>query len=290
MSEFLRNSGPNGSKLESLGPNGSTFLQTAPANTVPDIRDDESIISIHRKCENCAEIYDATADVRLDGQAICSTCSTPPVAEEHSSFGKTTTKKGIRFKTLPSSGYSSLLPYQIPQVKEILSSIFLGPPNTIVDASAHIGGDTIHFAKTWPLCKIISIDIDDKAVDCLKTNVNAFAPNPENIEIITADSTVWIEEEKRKADLYYFDPPWGGPGYCSADEVSLFLSEKPIVDIVNLVLDQNLSSKVLLKAPRNFAYTEFKKNVHGETRLHYIRKPQKRGSVAYALILIWKKN
>lgn len=250
-----------------------------------DIRSDTSIISIHRKCEECSDIYDASFDLDIEGKALCGIChaSTTPLSPAE-------LKKLNRgyLKTLPSSGYSSLLPYQIPQVKEILSNIFLTPPTRIVDASAHIGGDTIHFSNTWPMCKITSIDIDEKAVECLRSNVSNFSPHPENIEIINADSTIWIETEKYQADLYYFDPPWGGPGYCSADEVSLFLSEKPIVDVINSVLDQNLSSKVILKAPRNFAYQAFKKDVHGETKLHYIRKPQKKGSIAYALILIWK--
>lgn len=273
-----------------------------------DIREDKCILSIYRKCEICSSIYDATEDLDLKEPAMCENCwgdddaFSPngnassldtteefPVGEED-----TLTKEGVRIstskrETLPSSGYSSLLPYQIPQVREFLSGIFSESPQIIVDASAHIGGDTINFATMWPNTKITAIDIDENAIKCLRFNVAKLTPNPENIEIIHTDCTTWLHSiEAIKADLYYFDPPWGGPKYCSEDEVSLFLSEKPISDIVNFVLDQNLSPKVILKAPRNFAYQTFKKEVHGLTRLHYIRKPQKRGSVAYALILIWK--
>jgi precorrin-6B methylase 2 len=241
-----------------------------------DIRHDKSILSIYRKCRYCLEIYDATEDLDVV-EPVCENCMSSETHEKH-------------LETLPASGYSSLLPYQVPQVREFLLSIFLDtPPSVIIDASAHIGGDTIHFATLWPQCKITAIDIDQKAIKCLKSNVEKFCPNSENVEIVSADSIEWITENLRNADFYYFDPPWGGPKYCSEDEVSLFLSGKSISEIINFVLDNKLTSKVILKAPRNFAYQKFKKEVQDvHTRLYYIRKPQKRGSIAYQLILIWK--
>lgn len=243
------------------------------------ITDDEAIISVHRKCDACSKIYDATTEPDLTN-ARCTSCYAlaAPVAK----------KKNL--KTLPSSGYSSLLPYQIPQVKEFLESAFPKPPTAIVDASAHIGGDAIHFAKLWPQAKITAIDNDGEAIACLKLNVSTSGINLDNFEIVFADSTEWIPTNLKPADFYYFDPPWGGPNYCSEEEVSLFMNSStqkvPIVDLINFVFDHNLAPCVLLKAPRNFAYPSFKAAVHGTTKLHYIRKPQKRGAIAYSLILI----
>lgn len=292
---------------------------------------DNAIISIHRKCEVCLEIYDATeedlaatnatanATANATSNAVCKECKMISSSVSYIEGERDLTvlqdqldtekPKKKSLKTLPSSGYSSLLPYQIPQVRTVLLDIFGStPPSKIVDTSAHIGGDTIHFAKIWPNCKIISIDIDENAVKCLKSNVAFFAPHPENIEIICGDSTKWIRGtcrspgtewirqrtegddrnvvENKKADFYYFDPPWGGPDYCSENEISLFLSGIPIAEIINFVLDNKLASKVLLKAPRNFSYHIFKKEIHGLTKLFYIRKPQKKGSIAYSLIFI----
>lgn len=242
------------------------------------IIDDEAIISVHRKCDICSKIYDATMEPDLE-RARCPSCNAraaPAVV--------------VKKKTLPSSGYSSLLPYQIPQVKEFLESAFPKPPVAIVDASAHIGGDAIHFAKLWPQAKITAIDNDGEAIACLKLNVSTSCINLDNFEIVFADSTEWIPTNLKPADFYYFDPPWGGPNYCSEEEVSLFMNSStqkvPIVDLINFVFDHNLAPCVLLKAPRNFAYPSFKAAVHGTTKLHYIRKPQKRGAIAYSLILI----
>lgn len=200
---------------------------------------------------------------------------------------------GKLFRTLPTSAYSSLLPYQIPQVDEVLATIFPPDrhdelPRLIIDATAHIGGDAIHFASVYPEANIVAIDNDDRAIECLRHNIENFSI-PTRFEVVHEDSSEWIRRNDRKADLYYFDPPWGGPNYSSRTEVHLFLGERPIVDIVNYILERGLARKILLKTPRNFAYPSFKTAVKGTTRLFFIRKTQQqRGTVAYGLILISK--
>jgi len=194
------------------------------------------------------------------------------------------------YKTLQSSSYSTLMPYQVSQVCDILKTCFPEPVTHIVDATAHIGGDSILFAAIFGSATIISLDNDPKAIECLTSNISSYS-DPRRFEVVHTNSVEWIRlQGKMKttpgADFYYFDPPWGGPKYYSKKEISLSLDSIPIADVVNMVLVLGLTKRVLLKVPRNFAYPSFKSAVRGVCKLFYIKKPQKNGSIAYGLILI----
>lgn len=193
------------------------------------------------------------------------------------------------YKTLPSSSYSTLTSYQIPQVYDLLKMFFPETITTIVDATAHIGGDAILFASAFPFAKIIALDKDPNAIECLKHNTQKFS-DFERFDIRCMDCIEWIRDRHLdspiKADFYYFDPPWGGPKYYLKKEISLALEMIQIADVINMVFAKNLTKKVLLKVPRNFAYPSFKSSVKGTCKLYYIKKPQKNGSVAYGLVLI----
>lgn len=271
---------------------------------------DPSIISICKICNSCCSVYEVGDDGK--GYHICPLFLNDPKTHQEVTLDKP--KEGFHrrklfetargrdfkpgglgslrdFKTLPASSYSSLLPYQTPQVKSVFEEIFGSHvPKVIVDATSHIGGDTLNFARMYPRAKIIAMDVDPGAVTCLKTNIIRAGLECEcRIKVILADCTVYIPKVQILADLYYIDPPWYGPSYVNQEEVFLSLGGRPVVELVNLILEKSLSPRVVLKVPRNFAYQDFKKSVLGETRLFYIRKPQKKNSVAYGLVLITPK-
>jgi hypothetical protein len=196
---------------------------------------------------------------------------------------------------LPSSHYSTLMPYQTPQVQHILKTIFknVASIKTIVDCTAHIGGDAIHFAKVFSNAHIHAIDIDEEATKCLRKNINYVGDVPgvttfaSRFTIIGDDSTHYIRGPLAiQADFYYFDPPWGGPSYYLEKEVNLNLSGIPIANVINEVFERGLTTKVLLKTPRNFAYSDFKANIRGASKLYAVRKYQQRGTIAYYLIVV----
>lgn len=250
---------------------------------------DPSIIAIYKICKNCGTVHEIGED-GFGYHSCQKDVSAPPTGRQIWPVKSPEMLGSLRnFKTLPASCYSSLLPYQTPQVKRVFEEIFEGevPPKIIVDATSHIGGDTLNFARMYPSAKIIAMDIDPRAVTCLKTNIIRAGLECEcRIKVILADCTEYIPQANIFADLYYIDPPWSGPSYARQEEVFLFLGGRPVVDLINTILEKSLSSKIVLKVPRNFAYQDFKKNVLGDTRLFYIRKPQKKNSVAYGLVLI----
>lgn len=213
-----------------------------------------------------------------------------PQEKEGENIAATIASNMRSYRTLPSTSYSSLMPYQISQVYNLLRSCFPEPIKCVVDATAHIGGDSILFATSFPNAKVVAIDNDPNAVDCLRSNISRFS-DPKRFEVVCASSVEWMvnhnaKHDREVADFYYFDPPWGGPKYFTKKEVSLTLDSLSISEVVNTVFFLGLSKKVLLKVPRNFAYPSFKSSVNGICKLFYIKKPQKNGSVAYGLILI----
>jgi len=193
------------------------------------------------------------------------------------------------YMTLPSSSYSSLMPYQAPQVKEVLKNCFQQPIHKIVDMTAHIGGDSILFAETFPEAKIVVIDNDQNAIRCLLYNINNFS-DPLRFTVICGNSVEWIEKPQTfmlaEADFYYLDCPWGGPRYYQKKEVHLTLDGTPLAEVVNTIFSLGLTKKVLVKVPRNFAYPSFKEMIKGTCKLFYIKKPLKNGSIAYGLVLV----
>jgi 16S rRNA G966 N2-methylase RsmD len=190
--------------------------------------------------------------------------------------------------TLPSSYYSSLLPYQKPQVKTVLLTIF---PNenanlTIVDCTSHIGGDAIHFSTVYPHSHIYAIDIDPDAIKCLERNISTLGMDDNNFTLVTSDVVSWIRKTKLRADFYYFDPPWGGPKYYKEYKLHLYLGNERIEDIINEVFEYNLTNTILLKIPRNFDMEDFRARVKYHYKTEHIKKVHKRKAIAYDILII----
>jgi hypothetical protein len=190
-----------------------------------------------------------------------------------------------KLKRVPTSRYSSILAYQLAQVKACFL-MMIPTATSIVDTTCHIGGDSLHFANSiYPDAHITAIDVDPVALDCMKTNVAAHS-DPSRFTFVNEDCISYIFKERPKADFYYLDPPWGGPNYSNEKQLSLHIGDTPISTLINRILDEKLTTRVVLKVPRNFAYPTFKREIRGFASLHYIRKPQKSWTVAYGLILI----
>lgn len=240
---------------------------------------DPSVISIWGRCSICNLIYD------MSNRYHCNAWKDRD--KLWSSMPDIKIRKRDGFTTLPSSCYSTLLPYQMSQVKDILKKIFSeDDPKLIIDCTSHIGGDSLHFASVFPLTNIIALDKDPDALKCMQENIKKLNLEIERFQLIHSDCVKWIRQTLVPADLYYFDPPWGGPSYLEDDSLNLYLEGENIVEIINYILKLDLTRKILLKAPKNFQYKTFEKRVNGKIRLFFITKPKKGHEIAYLLILI----
>jgi hypothetical protein len=89
------------------------------------------------------------------------------------------------WQTLPETRYSTLLPYQVPQVSRAFRRI-CPEAAWIIDATAHVGGDTANFARLFPNARIDAIELDARAFRCLQTNM---APWADRVRVLHADCT-----------------------------------------------------------------------------------------------------
>lgn len=115
---------------------------------------------------------------------------------------------------------------------------------TITDATACVGGDTIHFSKYFN--RVNSVEISPEHCAMLTNNINVY--HRKNVTVHCGDYVKLYSQLHQ--DIVYIDPPWGGPAYKHQTSVWLALSGTPLPQIV-----QNVSkhaSIIVVKVPVNF--------------------------------------
>jgi len=114
--------------------------------------------------------------------------------------------------------------------------------NKIIDATAGIGGNTISFAKHFP--NVISIEIDNLRFDILKHNIGIYELN--NVQFINGSCLDFLD--KIDGDVWFFDPPWGGPDYKYSRNLEIKIDNMSLTEIVNKLRNKY----VVFKLPFNF--------------------------------------
>ena len=120
----------------------------------------------------------------------------------------------------------------------------------IIDMTAGCGGNLISFMLNFK--NVTGVELDSDRYDMLKHNVNQYKHNC-NINLINDDCLNQISNDY---DVFFFDPPWGGPKYKKEENVKLYLSDVELRDIIKLI---NKNKLVVLKLPFNYDYEYIKK-------------------------------
>jgi predicted RNA methylase len=127
---------------------------------------------------------------------------------------------------------------------------FLNRRYTVVDANANAGGNTFGFASSKRVKKIWALEIDPTTCSALKANVDQL--DSDKVEVICGDATVDLP----RADVVFYDPPWGGPSYLDEKTIGLPLSGIQLHDVI---LGLKFAPKlIVVKAPKNFNIKEFR--------------------------------
>ena len=79
----------------------------------------------------------------------------------------------------------------------------------ILDATAGCGGNLISFSKYFK--NITGIELNTKRFEYLENNIKFYTD--EKINLINDDCLKIIGNNNYSFDIYFFDPPWGGPNY-----------------------------------------------------------------------------
>jgi len=140
------------------------------------------------------------------------------------------------------------------------------PKQTITDATACVGGDTLLFSLHFK--KVESIEWKRHNMAVLQNNVEVFGAG--NVVLHEGDATRVFNW---KTDVLYVDPPWGGPDYRKLQNLELFIGSYRLDEWIEDVLKRTGRPKtVVLKLPRNynFARLHFLPNVES-THFYRIR-------------------
>lgn len=180
-------------------------------------------------------------------------------------------------KATDATNFSSEIPYHMEQLIQIMNT--KKTPRTILDMTAHVGGFSLYWAKTFPKDSITSVEIDKNVYNCLKYNIAKL--KLKNITPINQDSA----NITGTFDFVYVDPPWGGPLYKSADKIQLFLGSVAIPDVIKRLFDNNITKNVFLKVPLNYDFM----SLHFRYTVITIMSPNtKKSCPDYLLVIIPK--
>jgi 16S rRNA G966 N2-methylase RsmD len=137
-------------------------------------------------------------------------------------------------------------------ISELIINNFNNKENLkILDGTGGLGGNTISFSKFFT--NVTSIEINKNRCEMLKNNTDLYKLN--NIKIVNDDSIKFLLENKEKYDIYFFDPPWGGPNYKKIKNLRLKIGEFKLSELPNKILLNN--KLIVFKLPFNYDFEEF---------------------------------
>jgi len=161
-----------------------------------------------------------------------------------------------KFYTNEESQYSSLLPKHVKQVERVFKDWFnvIKKDILIIDATSHIGVDSIHFANMFTKSKIHSYEINKNTFDLLEKNIKVFDKQKQ----IEAFNDSFLNASIDKAYFIYIDAPWGGKNYkdTAMGKFELYLDNINIKEIARRLLVNKKTKTVVLKVPDNYNFSD----------------------------------
>ena len=147
---------------------------------------------------------------------------------------------------------------------------FIPPHNTVVDATACVGGLT--YTLTSVFRKVIAIEIDAIKYQYLKSNMDLLCVS-DSVECVHGDALDVCKGLDVAAII--IDPPWGGPQYKKEQSIRLRLGNKDIAEVCLQFFNENPQVTIIgLKVPTNFDEGAFKEEILPHKVIHkaHLRK------------------
>jgi hypothetical protein len=142
---------------------------------------------------------------------------------------------------------------------------------TITDGTACVGGNTLSFARYFD--KVNAVEIDDTRFQMLLRNValvsaswaakilqdcDAVEKNYGEITVMRGDLTKSFASPLLKQDVFFIDPPWGGPDMMRAKAVTFPLGGMPLPTLCMTL--RPFCKFVALKLSDNYDLDEFRRS------------------------------
>lgn len=122
---------------------------------------------------------------------------------------------------------------------------------TITDATACAGGNTMSFAAHFPSTIAVEQDAGRFAALCHNLQVCGLR---DKVRILHADYGSILASLRQ--DVVFIDPPWGGKGYKSQERLRLDLAGRPLSDVCRSLLLNRAAALIVLKVPLNFDFDD----------------------------------
>ena len=145
--------------------------------------------------------------------------------------------------------YSITHPKEADIISETIIEIIGRTDLNIMDITAGCGGNMISFMKYFSFA--YGIEIDKNRFNLLKDNLNKYNTNYK----IICDDANNINYNNLDVDVYFIDPPWGGPDYKYNLNLQLYLSNIKLEDFISKLPRNKL---IILKLPFNYNIDNFK--------------------------------
>ena len=91
----------------------------------------------------------------------------------------------------------------------------------------------------------------EKHFEILKNNINTYQLN--NVNLINDNSINYLNNNY---DIYFFDPPWGGPEYKNKKNLRFKLDTYTLSEIIIKIKNYN-NKPIIFKLPNNYDLSEF---------------------------------
>lgn len=118
---------------------------------------------------------------------------------------------------------------------------YIGKEKIIIDMTAGCGGNLLSFSKFFKMT--IGIESDIVRYNYLNNNIKNYKYT--NVKIYHDSCLNYLNYD---ADIYFFDPPWGGPNYKNTNNIILKLDDILLEDIISQIKNK----LIILKLPFNY--------------------------------------
>ena len=139
----------------------------------------------------------------------------------------------------------------------------------IVDATAHVGGNTINFCKSFQ--QVIGLEINLDIFKMLEYNLVEVYKKM-NIILYNKDCIEFFKTYSNPYNIVFIDPPWGGPHYKNFKNIVLSLSNVCLRTIIEKLLEKK--KMIVLKLPLNYQLKSFQPFFYIKEIYYFENKPK----------------
>lgn len=186
-----------------------------------------------------------------------------------------------KLHSVPSSIYSVSTSYHAKILINRIKKKF--GESHIIDLTSNIGGNTIPFGLNFK--KVDAVEIDKKTYNALNHNLRVY--KLKNVKTHNMDGNEFIDKNKKKHNIWFIDPPWGGSDYKKEKKMELFLSDISLPNIVKTIIIKHSPIAFYLKVPLNYDTENLIKKIEKKSKeINILTMKSTKGKLQYIIIEI----